>query len=37
MICIVDIIFIWWWFRRLNMKKAAIRADPSYVKVENSE
>ncbi|OJJ45187.1 hypothetical protein ASPZODRAFT_69492 [Penicilliopsis zonata CBS 506.65] len=36
-ICILDILFIWYWFRRMNAKKAAIRADPSYVKPENSE
>lgn len=36
-ICIVDVLFIWWWFRRMNQKKAAVRADPSYVKVANSE
>ena len=35
--CILDILFIWWWTRRQNHKKAAVRAQPEYVKLENQE
>ncbi|KAL7943561.1 major facilitator superfamily domain-containing protein [Trichoderma barbatum] len=35
--CLVDLVFIWWWYRRQNLKKNLVRADPSYTKVENQE
>ncbi|KAK1772054.1 major facilitator superfamily transporter [Phialemonium atrogriseum] len=35
--CLVDILFIWWYYRRQNSKKALIRAEPSYTKLENHE
>ena len=35
--CLVDILFIWWYYRRQNCKKALIRAEPSYIKLENQE
>ncbi|UKZ51248.1 hypothetical protein TrVGV298_005006 [Trichoderma virens] len=35
--CLVDLVFIWWWYRRQNLKKSLVRADPSYTKVENQE
>lgn len=35
--CVVDILFIWWYARRQNKKKALIRAAPGYVKLENQE
>ena len=33
----LDTLFIYWWCRRQNQKKAAIRAQPGYVKRENVE
>jgi ACS family allantoate permease-like MFS transporter len=30
-------VFIWWYCRHQNRKKAALRAAPGYVKVENQE
>lgn len=36
-ISIADLFFIRWWCIRQNNKKAALRADPSYEKVENQE
>lgn len=36
-VCLVDMFFIYWYCRRQNAKKAAIRADPTYVKLENQE
>ncbi|KAL2208450.1 MFS general substrate transporter [Sarocladium strictum] len=35
--CVFDIVFIWWYCRHQNRKKAALRAAPGYVKVENQE
>lgn len=35
--CIVDLLFIWWYYRHENRKKAAIRAQPEYRKLENQE
>jgi ACS family allantoate permease-like MFS transporter len=35
--CLIDLAFIWWYYRRQNLKKSLIRADPSYTKVENQE
>ncbi|MCJ1239140.1 hypothetical protein MMC14_007133 [Varicellaria rhodocarpa] len=35
--CLIDLVFIWWYFRHQNQKKAAIRAQPSYTKLENQE
>ncbi len=34
-LCIVDLVFINWWCRRENRRKAAIRAKSDYVRVEN--
>jgi MFS transporter, ACS family, allantoate permease len=36
-LCLCDLIFIWWWCRRQNQKKAAVRATPEYTKLENQE
>ncbi|KAH0263135.1 putative MFS allantoate transporter, partial [Aureobasidium melanogenum] len=36
-LCIVDILFIYWYCKLQNKKRAAIRASPSYVKLENQE
>ena len=35
--CLADLVFIWWYCRRQNQKKAAVRADPQYRKLENQE
>ncbi|EEQ32054.1 membrane transporter [Microsporum canis CBS 113480] len=35
--CLVDMYFIWWWYTRQNAKKAKLRAEPGYTKVENQE
>jgi ACS family allantoate permease-like MFS transporter len=34
---IIDMVFIWWYYRRQNRIKAAIRAQPFYTKVVNQE
>ncbi|OXV09544.1 hypothetical protein Egran_02692 [Elaphomyces granulatus] len=34
---LLDLAFIWWWYRRQNAKKAEIRARPGYEKLENQE
>ncbi|KAL1894025.1 Allantoate permease [Sporothrix stenoceras] len=34
-LCIVDLLFINWWCRRENRRKAAIRAQPDFIPVEN--
>lgn len=34
-LCVIDLAFIIWWFRRHNRKKIAQRAQPGYVKLEN--
>lgn len=34
-LCLVDLLFINWWCRRENKRKAAIRAQPGYVTPEN--
>ncbi|KAK4233458.1 putative MFS allantoate transporter [Achaetomium macrosporum] len=36
-VCLLDLYFICWWYRRQNAKKAEARADPSYVRLENQE
>ena len=36
-VCLVDMGFIYWYCRRQNSKKAAVRAQPGYVKLENQE
>ncbi len=36
-VCLLDLFFIYWYCRRQNKKKAAIRAEPDYVKLENQE
>lgn len=33
----LDLVFIWWYCGYQNQKKALLRADPSYLKLENSE
>jgi MFS transporter, ACS family, allantoate permease len=35
--CMVDLVFIWWYYRRQNAKKAALRAEEGYAKVLNQE
>ncbi len=35
--CVVDMVFIWWYCRWQNKKKAAFRARPDYNKLENQE
>lgn len=34
-LCICDLLFINWWCRRENRRKATIRASPGYVRLEN--
>ncbi|KAL1633450.1 Allantoate permease [Neofusicoccum ribis] len=36
-LALVDLLFIYWYCRRQNKKKAAVRAAPGYVKLENQE
>ena len=36
-LCMVDLVFIWLYYNRQNKKKAAVQAQPSYVKAENQE
>ena len=36
-LCLLDLVFIWWYYRFQNGKKAAFRATAGYVKVENGE
>ncbi|EHY59653.1 Allantoate permease [Exophiala dermatitidis] len=36
-VCLVDLLFIWWYCKRQNRKKAMIRAEPGYIKLENQE
>lgn len=36
-LCFCDIIFIWWYCKRQNKKKAAVREAAGYTKLENSE
>lgn len=36
-VCLVDLIFIYWYCKTQNKKKAQIRAQPGYVKLENQE
>ncbi|PON29927.1 major facilitator superfamily transporter [Trichoderma gamsii] len=36
-LCIVDLVFIWAYYRRQNAKKRLVRADPSYTRIENQE
>jgi ACS family allantoate permease-like MFS transporter len=35
--CLVDLYFIHWWNKRQNKKKAVLRAQPGYEKLENQE
>ncbi|THX51312.1 putative MFS allantoate transporter, partial [Aureobasidium pullulans] len=37
LLCIVDIVFIYWYCKRQNSKRANIRTSPDYVKAENQE
>ncbi|KAL9109039.1 MAG: hypothetical protein Q9227_006279 [Pyrenula ochraceoflavens] len=36
-LCLMDILFIWTWCRWQNKKKAEVRAQPGYMKLENQE
>lgn len=36
-VCLLDLVFIWWWCKRMNKEKVAVRAEPGYVKLENQE
>ncbi|KAL7791489.1 major facilitator superfamily domain-containing protein [Trichoderma ceciliae] len=35
--CLIDLAFIWWYYRQQNIKKSLARADPSYTRIENRE
>ena len=35
--CLIDLVFIWWYCRHQNKKKATFRAQPHYRKLENQE
>lgn len=35
--CVADLLFIWWYCKNQNRKKAAFRAQPHYRKLENQE
>lgn len=34
-LCLGDLGFIWWWCKRENARKARLRAEPGYKKIEN--
>jgi ACS family allantoate permease-like MFS transporter len=36
-VCLIDLAFIWWYCKRTNAKKALIRAEPGYQRLENQE
>ncbi|KZF21427.1 MFS transporter [Xylona heveae TC161] len=36
-VCLFDLVFIWWYCKYQNKKKAALRAQPDYKKLENQE
>jgi len=36
-VCLLDMLFIYWYCKRQNAKKALLRAEPEYVKLENQE
>jgi ACS family allantoate permease-like MFS transporter len=35
--CLVDLAFIFWYFRRMNKKNEAVRAKPGYTKLDKQE
>jgi ACS family allantoate permease-like MFS transporter len=35
--CLVDLAFIYWYYRRQNRKKELARSEAGYVKLENQE
>ena len=36
-VCMLDMLFMYFWYRRMNAQKARVRAEPEYVKLENQE
>lgn len=36
-ICVADLVFIYWYYRRLNKRNASIRAAPGYRKLDEQE
>ena len=36
-VCLIDLYLIYWYTKRQNIKKAAIRAQPGYTKLEGQE
>lgn len=36
-VCLLDLVFLYLWYRRMNAKKARVRAEPGYVRLENQE
>ena len=36
-VCLLDMLFIYWYCKRQNAKKVLLRAEPEYVKLENQE
>ncbi|OCL10061.1 permease of the major facilitator superfamily [Glonium stellatum] len=36
-VCVLDLIFIWWFCKRRNKQKAQLKANPGYQKVDNQE
>ena len=36
-VCLLDLLFLYFWYRRMNAKKARLRAEPGYVRLENQE
>jgi MFS transporter, ACS family, allantoate permease len=36
-VCMLDLLFMYFWYRKRNAQKAAIRAQSDYVKLENQE
>ncbi|KAJ5984599.1 MFS allantoate transporter [Penicillium waksmanii] len=36
-ICLFILLFIWWWYKRENSRKANITSAPGYVRLENQE
>ena len=35
--CTLDLLFIYWYYRRMNTKKVEVRSRPGYTKLENQE
>lgn len=36
-VCLVLLVFVWWWYRKENARKERIRGSAEYVRMENQE